>query len=58
MIHEEDIFRVRLAVDNTQRRQIPMPTPWYERWHWLIFLALLSLGASWFVSVVALALER
>jgi len=49
MTDYEGIARLKLAVDNTQHRQIPWPTPWYERWFVLIALA----GAALFGAYVA-----
>lgn len=57
MIHEHDIFRMRVVVDNTQRRQIPLPVPWYERPAYFVFLACGALAFCWLVVLVALAFE-
>jgi hypothetical protein len=46
------------VVDNSQHRQLPPPTPWYERWGFLIALALASLFGAYVCAVVMFSLER
>lgn len=49
MTEFEDVARQRLtlAVDNTQHREMPLPTPWYERWGFLIALGLAALFGAY-----------
>jgi hypothetical protein len=49
---------IKLAVDNTQHRQLPLPEPWYERWFFLVGLAFAAFIGAWLVSVALLGLER
>ncbi len=55
MTDYETIHRLRCVVDNSERRQIPLPTPWYERFAWLGCLALAALFGAYAVAVLMLS---
>ena len=38
--------KLSLAVDNTVTRQMPLPTPWFERWVFLAALVVASIFGS------------
>jgi len=57
MTTEEDIARVRLslAVDNTEHRQLPFPTPWYERGLYLAALVVAVVAGMYIYAVLMLS---
>jgi hypothetical protein len=50
--------KLSLAVDNTQRRQIPLPQPWYERPLFMAALVVAVLVAVYLYAAVMFSLER
>ena len=59
MTSYEDIARQKLtlAVDNTKRRQMPLPTPWYERWFFMVALAAAALFGAWIYAAAMFSLS-
>lgn len=53
----ETVNRIRLAVDNTHARQIPLPTPWYERWFYLGMLTMAALFGSYCAALILFSFE-
>lgn len=46
-----------LAVDNTQRRQLPLRMPWFERWYWLAAMTVAANSGAYLFAVLVLGLE-
>lgn len=49
---------MRLAVDNTDHRHIPLPQPWYERPLFMVALIVAAFSGAWAYAILMFSLER